>query len=397
MTAYRQQGYVLLVALIAAAFLTVVLVSSFERSSTEQRAATSSMGRASLEAAAESGLLRVERRLAAGACQLTSLQASFSCLEDIFSQDASLASFLDYSGSGAGTETSKHRFSQNPPVHLWLDNQLTALSSCTGSSLGDSCRVRVLAHAQAGADLNDPLLRLTASGSMRVGIPEFPPGSPLRNLFEDLNARDQTIFLGGDGLDPEDIISRLNPNQSNCIGGSGGGCQGGKRLDQLQADDFAGYDNSSLMNQVFSEISRLEGYGFPVIRIPTGSSETTFSMNQINSMTILIVEGEGDVRFTGSARDDETDESYPVLLLSQGSGTLSLATSGQNSMSGLVFAPSSHVRSVQGTPQLGLSIVANSLYLSPSTDLLGFDAETDFDASVNTNYRLEGSLDLDYH
>ncbi|MBE0505725.1 MAG: hypothetical protein IBX50_03280 [Marinospirillum sp.] len=396
---YKQQGgFILALALLMMLFIGVIVVSSIDRTGVEQRVATTVQSRPSLESATEAALLRVERRLAASDCNLTSLNASAACIQNAFSTDAGLADFLNLNeyGDGDGTLNSKYRFNQSPDVYYWIDENVVLIdqstSPCTGSALGSSCKIRVVARSQSGSDLNNPILTLAAAVNLKISIPQFPPNSPVQDLFDLLDNHPQTIFLGS-GQPPE----KANPNQSNCIGGTGPNCQGGKNIDDLTPGDYAAFDDQDILDGIWAQLSSMEGYGFPVVRLQAPQGTTaSFSLDNISSMTIIIVEGNGDVTFTGKAKDEDTNQNFPVLLMSQGTGTLTLNTEGQNSMSGLIFAPHSRVASVQGTPQLGLSVISNSLYLAQSTDLFGSNPNEDFPDKVESNTSIDGDLDFDY-
>ncbi|SFX32645.1 hypothetical protein [Marinospirillum alkaliphilum] len=369
---YQQKGMVLALALLFMLFVVVVVVTSIDRTGTEDRMATSAMHRPSMESALDAALSRVRSRLAESDCRKTTLQASFECVRDTFASEASLLAFLNLDGKGSVAQ--KHTYMTSPQVYYWLDSSVIEdpAKPCTGASsnLGDFCRIRLVAGSQVGADLSNPVARLLAATQFVIQVPQFPPDSPVNDLLDMLE--DQVVFLNS-------VPTTTQPQKSNTIGG--------KKVADLIASDFQQADLSagSTVDQVLNMDPA--SLGLPVITL-NSNTNPTFPMSSLTGAAVMVVEGTGTVTFTQST-------TYPVILLMKEAGSLTINTTGSNSIRGVFVAPYSNVTSMPGTPQTGLSIIAANLHFGSSTDLDGFDGEYGFENTVNTVYSSEAP-DFDF-
>lgn len=400
----REQGFVLAIALMLMLLVGLVVVSSFERSGTEQRTATSSLPTASLQAAAEAGLHRVRKGVenkladppdgfpsdAKGACE--------AFLDNEFSDDSDLADLLGESGKG--TSESNAVPVQGPAgedhVFWWID--VTKTTECVEVDNETDHRVlKVISRAFAG-EPNNPQAKLTLSGDLF-----FTQDDDTDTDFDGLGN-----LLGDEipeGVVPFDELKAgfmLEAVENSLTCGSSGAHIGGtgKSCNEVKSNpegvifgQSAGMDKQAIRDFVDSEL-------------PQGESVKHIEVKRTDGSIVTLVIARGDVTTddnpSGQSRDFTSlgDFGKETVIIHYG-GTINLG-SGNHDFVGLIYAPESDVVIESGSRSHNASIAGKSLTVSPGGELAGFyqgrksNTEDDGDNSSGSGTSANMSFDFDY-
>lgn len=210
----KQQGFVLALSLLVIFFVTLVVVSSIDRTGTEQRVASSELHTASAQAAAEVGLFRLRQQLTLenNACTTPD---PYTCAEQMlthFENESTLRNLLDMPDAlsyGAGVRDDRRVYDSENQLFWWIPSQCPVITTNEQEPLS----FNVISYGEAGLDSGNLRQRVVVSARIQFttnnGTPDLddPSDSPengsnqqaLQELFGRFATISQTANLQGSG------------------------------------------------------------------------------------------------------------------------------------------------------------------------------------------------------
>ena len=373
----RQQGFVLVTALILMLLVGMVVMSSFERSGTEQRGASGSLPQASLQAAAEAGLHRARVRVSTTERSGSEQSVCRDFVDNEFSSPSQLEPFLypDGQSKGASKDNSVAvQISDDQDLAFWwLDlDELNDFCEDYDDEGYDYPSIQIVSRAYAG-DPENPRARAAVAGTL---------------FFRPDPEEDDSIYKQKNGLlvfnEPECGGQGQGQGQGARIGHRPGGGSGGSMSNCDSYEPVGSIDESALANIKSSLLSQNKGAfnaaGFNPSLIPEGSDPYT-----------VVLTGDADVVFDFGDRDRQ------INIVMEGSGSLTINSKGggQNMYTGVVYAPNSHVLldSGQGGTHITASVIAENLTMPNGSRLYYLD---DLPNMLGTNPAMDFDFDYDY-
>lgn len=395
-----QQGFVLAIALILMLLVGLVVMSSFERSGTEQRTATSSLHIASLQAAAEAGLHRVRKGVEE---KLKSPPDDFpSDIEDIckefldneFSDNSKLVDLLGEDGKGASDSNAVpiHGSAVEGRVFWWID--ATKTTDCVEDD--GRWKLMVVSRAFAG-EPNNPQAKLALSGDLYFKEESDDAENDVVNNLLDavpFDAINKVLSLEPDGLD---------------CGGSGGNSA------QIDGGNCHGFSGNLSKDSAISTEKLKDFVGSLSTTTPTSSSDLT---NLVNDMSAgdhkVVYVGAGfelsditvpdgatlTVVATGDLEIGKSVEGVNVVHYPDPDGSVRITSNGWgNQFSGVLYAPSSHVDFTTNGGRATSAIVAKSFEMDSGTRInfgnFGGTQKPESDSSVGAEMNFDFDYDYD--
>lgn len=246
-----QQGFVLVTSLILMLLVGLVVMSSFERSGTEQRVATSTVNTASALAAAEAGLYRVKRQLSKAREDCADNDDFTGCIHEKFASSTGLAEFLNLDSDselGSGTENDRRLFNAVNDSYWWIPKHCFDAGSNS---------VQIHSYGEIGVDSENPVQRVLLSAT--IDIDENPANGSenpvagedtyLNQLFGQSAAITQAASLSGSGKIYGNVAAISEPSQ-----------QGNPTFDgqyqEISAEEYL--DHQGTVDAYFDRFAELE-------------------------------------------------------------------------------------------------------------------------------------------
>ncbi|MDR9468854.1 hypothetical protein [Marinospirillum sp.] len=327
---HQQGGFILALALIMMLFVGVVVITSSERTGQETRQAQSNAPTATLQAAAEAGLLTLRQKIneatSAGSC---SDQADIGpkefceCLVD--NNDKITNTRLAEIMGNKGFPENEKLFSSKeglPDISWWFESG-TSFLACYEGTTNDACKVDDLEPE------TDKICRIVAD--VFVGDPTLEPGSFMTGTIK---IETKPHFSGPDELN--------------------------KLADGIDWDSFDSADIASLIDGFYSDNFDFSGDEYVKMHAVT-SSGTVLSEDDLddNKLNLIVLSDDSDGVQLGSSGSNLGDKE--VMIISRSEGTIKFSTSGNNkSPEGWIIAPNADVVLDAGANNVEASIVSSS-------------------------------------
>ncbi|SFX32666.1 hypothetical protein [Marinospirillum alkaliphilum] len=370
---YKQQGgFILALALLMMLFVGVIVVSSIDRTGAEQRVATSTMHKPSLESAAEAGIYRARTRVSGNPdCQTGGMQGQCECNWNKLNDEEDLKDLLDLAGYGVVSAKMLYSSSNNQPeIRWWVDSQHpSSMSYCATNN-----RLSFVVSALQGLDTN-----VMSVFQMRTNVSFVPdPDSG----FDD--------FYKNRGLMTVQPMQCDNQAQV-CDKGNGNDCNSANSVDLPCSDIKPGNILSASEREMLKDHfdnQRSASYNISLtsnvsLNLP-GSYSVAPGANKIVTLYVA-----GNSRLT--INQSNTDYFYNIIVADGYSPQIVLGTNGQtNLFNGFIYAPSSNVSIENGKAAIA-SIVADRIHLNNAADLYLVDQN-----DVVPNEKVIADFAIDY-
>lgn len=340
----KQQGFILALALLMMLFVGLVVITSTERTGQETRISQSDAPIATLQAAAEAGLLTLREKIhsagqAGGGCHSEAeqgVQQFCGCVEDI-----SLADLMDGNGY-LGHEMEFSSKEGLPDVYWWFEKDQHEKNFITCFEVEHSTDPRCDDEGLTSVD--SKVCRIAAN--VFVGDPKLNPGH----------------FMAG----------KIDIRESESVGDKVDdlfGLGGGKNLEDLTAGDLDGFYEDDFLNNLDASI-------FSGVKMASGD---TLSVDNLVSgkINIVILEGGINIPTTVTSSDNliiiVSNSSEEVCFINS-SGVCTKSPGGggsgggnQTGLKGWIVAPEAEVNAGNGR-HLSINVVAKTCRTGNFTD-----------------------------
>lgn len=362
-----QQGYVLAFSLMLILFASLVVISSTQRTGTEQRIAASEVPRASLEAAAEAGIHRFSqavRQLGEQGAGFTNKSDYCEAVEIAIQNNNPQFGFIDQSES----------FYQEGQIY-WVvrKTDIDFFCDCPVNE-NEDCQIKVepTSRAFAGSSWEEARSRLEMTAVIDFKTRGNGGGiNPVNEFFDG--------FFGGfrSGLSWSGDLSCQTPgnNQSARIGENKVPCSnytGNQNIVVSQSDFSPAFDG---IKNTLATVRPSNIRAYIESEIASGSKSISFYIDGNSTISNLDFSGsayEGVSITVFSEGALTVGKSVKGIRIVHGGNRVDLNGGGDNSFSGVIYAPFATVSVSNGGRQTKASILSQDIYLASGTAITEF-------------------------
>ncbi|WP_162299706.1 hypothetical protein [Marinospirillum perlucidum] len=325
-----QEGFVLVLALLTLLFVGIVVVTGSERTGQETRVSQAEAPIATLQAAAEAGLLTLRQQIdlagqTGGLCDDETDDAKQFCECLVDSNDEVSSTRLAEIMGDEGYTDSESLFSSQeglPDTYWWFKSN-DSLLVCFEGTTNTECQSRDLIPKDSNGNFIGNACSITAD--VFAGDPANNPGY---FMAATINIQTNTSPYSGTPFEDTPFEDLLDPESFELIDENA--------LDDFYSDDFLNGDYEGL------DIQSVTGGG-------------TITPEDLSDDKVNVLVLEGDLNLTG------TMPGKKIVIINRNDSSISFAKeTGQNKgkPEGWIIAPNSTITTQQGSPKIPMSVIS---------------------------------------